>query len=205
MSSGRRSKQIKMRERTVIFCEGETEKNYFDKLKRKYNALNVDAINMKIDVEVPGGHSLELVNKAIRKLEYHKDYKDNKKLKKIVIFDKDEVDFNMINEAIKLAEKNNIKVVFSNECFDYWLLLHYEKQTGHINRKDIYKKLARHLNIDSYESKKADNKMIESFVDKVNKAQENADFSDISPESIKQNPYTNMSQGLEYIFNRTKF
>ncbi len=47
-------------------------------------------------------------------------------------------------EHIKFAEKNGIKVAFVNECFELWILLHFEKLGTQIKRgKDIEKRIQR--------------------------------------------------------------
>ena len=43
--------------------------------------------------------------------------------------------------SIKKAEKNNIKLAWGNECFEIWLLLHFQAVSGKIPRKDYHKKL----------------------------------------------------------------
>jgi hypothetical protein len=37
-------------------------------------------------------------------------------------------------KAIKIAHSNNIKIAYSNECFELWFLLHFEKPSGAIER-----------------------------------------------------------------------
>lgn len=45
------------------------------------------------------------------------------------------------NEAIKKAEKNGIKLCWSNQCFEIWFLLHFEYCESVISRKDYDQKL----------------------------------------------------------------
>lgn len=77
------------------------------------------------------------------------------------VFDKDDLDVENKNaerfeEAFRIAEANDIKVAYSNECFELWLLLHYmdvdadmplhrhsNKETG---EKGIYELLEREIN-----------------------------------------------------------
>lgn len=37
-------------------------------------------------------------------------------------------------EAIKNAIENNIKIAYANECFELWILLHFQKLTTAVNR-----------------------------------------------------------------------
>lgn len=45
-------------------------------------------------------------------------------------------------KAINSAQKNNIKIAYVNECFELWVLLHFEKPTSFIKRgRDIELKI----------------------------------------------------------------
>lgn len=45
-------------------------------------------------------------------------------------------------KAVENARKNNIKIAYTNECFELWILLHFLKPTSAISRgKDIEKKI----------------------------------------------------------------
>lgn len=43
-------------------------------------------------------------------------------------------------EAIKIAVDNNIKIAYINECFELWVLLHFEKPTSPIPRGAVLEK-----------------------------------------------------------------
>jgi hypothetical protein len=60
-----------------------------------------------------------------------------------VVFDKDDNDD--FDEAIALANKNNLNVAWSNECFELWLLLHYQPLNSAISRDDYSSKLNDHF------------------------------------------------------------
>lgn len=49
------------------------------------------------------------------------------------------------NEAIKKAEKNRIKLGWSNQCFEIWFLLHFEYCESVISRKDYDQKLRKYF------------------------------------------------------------
>jgi len=49
------------------------------------------------------------------------------------------------NEAIKKAEKNGIKLCWSNQCFEIWFLLHFEYCESVISRKDYDQKLQKYF------------------------------------------------------------
>ncbi len=50
------------------------------------------------------------------------------------------------NAALQIAEKNNVMIAYSNEAFEYWLLLHFEDHQGGGMKRDEYgEKLNKHL------------------------------------------------------------
>lgn len=61
------------------------------------------------------------------------------------IFDVDDFyknDRNKLLKAIKNAKNNDIKIAYANECFELWILLHFEKITSPVFRgKEIEKKI----------------------------------------------------------------
>ncbi len=63
----RRSKGIPLKPIIVIYCEGESEKAYFEMLKQKYHATTVHT--QKIDVESIGIKGMPLLQKAVRKIQ----------------------------------------------------------------------------------------------------------------------------------------
>ncbi|MEI6436182.1 MAG: RloB domain-containing protein [Bacteroidota bacterium] len=86
-----------------------------------------------------------------------------------VVFDKDDEGNNQttlasFNTAWELAEKENIKIAFSNEVFELWLLLHFGdvSSANPIPRADIFSRLGNAIaSFESYKSfiynhKKAD-------------------------------------------------
>lgn len=44
-------------------------------------------------------------------------------------------------KSLKKAEEKNIKIAYSNQCFELWLMLHFEQISTAISRKDYEKKL----------------------------------------------------------------
>jgi hypothetical protein len=59
------------------------------------------------------------------------------------------------NNALQLAAKENIKVAYSNECFEIWYLLHFHFYNTAIPRKD-YGEMLRKLMLSEY-AKNSDN------------------------------------------------
>lgn len=125
----------------LIVTEGtETEVNYFKNIKQIIessfrNNITVDKISLR--VEGTGRSTKVLVNEAIKKRSlgtYSEVW---------VIFDKD--DNKDFDEAITIAKKEGLNVAWSNECFELWLLLHFQDLKSAVSRTDYYSKLSSHF------------------------------------------------------------
>lgn len=125
----------------LIVTEGtKTEVNYFKNIKEIIEDLfrtNIIVDKISLKVEGTGRSTKVLVNEAIKKRSlgtYSEVW---------VIFDKDDnIDF---DEAIILAEKEGLNIAWSNECFELWLLLHFQNLESAISRDDYYSKLSSHF------------------------------------------------------------
>jgi hypothetical protein len=63
-----------------------------------------------------------------------------------LIIDKDQWPDEHINELFEWSkEKHNYYFALSNPCFEYWLLLHFEKTTGSLTKSSCSKRLKRYL------------------------------------------------------------
>ncbi len=125
------------RAKFLIICEGEnTEPSYFSQFKLS---------NADIESIGEGYNTLSLVNRAIQIIEEKK--RQGKKYNKVwCVFDKDDFSDSDFNEAIRKAEANNIKVAFSNQAFEYWIILHFQDhQGGQMHRDDYNEKINNHL------------------------------------------------------------
>ncbi|HZG10565.1 MAG TPA: RloB family protein [Kurthia gibsonii] len=185
----KKGKPRQQRQRTLICCEGETEKEYFKMLKTKYRGTQVD-IQIKTSKHTAALNMIQTLISAPEN--YERTY---------VVFDKDENSHSNLEKACKLAKDNNIKVLYSNDCFELYILLHFEEVRSHLNKKDLYKKLENWLGVNDYESSKG--KKIEELFDRVHLAEKNcSNFSDDLTKSFNLNPYTNVGKYLKEIFYR---
>ncbi len=127
-----------------IYCEGEvTEPEYFRSFP----------INTETKVEAIGlaRSKTALVNKAIEILSEERmlpgmaHYDEDCQL--WVVFDYDKENQNHeardFNEAIRLAEANGLQVAYSNDSFELWFVLHFQKQSAALTRKEYYEILSK--------------------------------------------------------------
>lgn len=117
-----------------IFCEGKnTEPDYF-------NSFRISTV--KIKALGVGLNTLGLVEKAIRRINMERF--DGALDQKWCVFDKDDFSSDLFDKAIDKAEKNGFGVAWSNQSFEYWLLLHFEDhQGGSIHRDDYQSRINR--------------------------------------------------------------
>lgn len=121
----------------LIVCEGEnTEPSYF-------NLFRLSSATIKPVGE--GYNTVSLVNRAIQ-LANEGSYDQV-----WCVFDADPKPDNPVhsanfNTAINIAESNGFGVAYSNQAFEYWLILHFsDHQGGHMPRTDYDAKINKFL------------------------------------------------------------
>ncbi|WP_270942800.1 RloB family protein [Romboutsia lituseburensis] len=116
----RGKRETKIQNNTIlIVCGGKTEELYFKKFRSDLGKIVVKPI---LNNESPK----RIVERAI------KEKNEASYIQVWVVFDKD--DFNDFDEAIQLANRNNINVAFSNQAFELWFLLHYKYIAHNMHR-----------------------------------------------------------------------
>lgn len=121
-----------IRERFLIICEGDkTEPNYFKSFRVPKDVLDVRGL---------GANPSKLVEKA-KELKSQEDYDQI-----WCVFDRDDWPKQDFNNALANAEREGIKVAYSNEAFELWYVLHFEFLNTGLPRKDYITKLNKFLN-----------------------------------------------------------
>ena len=104
-----------------IFCEGKDEREYFDDLRcqRRIRHLNIQTRGQ--------GHTdaVGLVNEAKKFINSSCDYQTRDLV--ACVFDRDENLEHKLEQAEAIAKDACILTIFSNPCFEYWFLCHYEQ------------------------------------------------------------------------------
>jgi hypothetical protein len=120
------------RRRILIVCEGKKdEPNYFEGLRSK---LRLSTVEIKIAGKECDPVPMKVTEYAIEK---KKDGYDTI----WCVMDVDNRHNNTLPKAIKKAKSENIKIALSNPCFEYWLLLHFEKISPQMDAKKTKKEL----------------------------------------------------------------
>lgn len=125
--------------RHYIFCEGEqTEPNYFLGFKESIASNPIYNHLVHVHIEGVGAETLRVIYEA-------EEFVRDNRLKSAVIwcvYDKDSFpsqDFNAVSERAEVLnrQQNDVeyRVAWSNECIEYWFVLHFDYYTSNNNRK----------------------------------------------------------------------
>lgn len=129
----------------LIVAEGlETEPNYFEGLKNQINSKYPGRISMKI---IGTGKSTKGLLKRAQSIAAS----SVNELKHIwIVFDKDDFPASDFDETCSACENLSSEntayhALWSNQCIEYWFLLHYIYLDTSLNRKDYISKLSKHM------------------------------------------------------------
>lgn len=194
----RKSRNIPTHPLIRIFCEGLSEKQYFEMLIEKYNRKNVKA--ERVNITVLGGlKGMALLRKAQATLQM----KGKNKIDAVyVIFDRDDLRTEQLQACDKYAKEHGIRIMFSSICFEIWILMHYQKINHVFSAKELNQVLSGEsfFNLDYAKFK---GKPYDDFLfDRVNTAKKNGDelLKAKAGKWYQYDSYTNISECLNEIF-----
>lgn len=177
----------------VVFCEGNTEKYYFDYFAKiiKHNKYT----NIEVVLESANGNAQRVLNYAN---DFLSDEKNNQKFanyKKYLVFDCDAPE--NIQAVISNAATENYELLVSNYLFETWLLMHFEDVEEKLRKKEIYKRLTMYLH-DKY--KKGYKGKIREIIQNgsIEKAIDNAKMLEQAYEDDNKNIFTSIDNMNPY-------
>lgn len=128
----------------LIVTEGKTEAQYFDHFRSTTGPriMSVDKSDSKIRLVEK---AIELRDSLVADGSYNSDIDAT-----WAVFDRDidikkPNDKETFNEALALAQRNNIQLAYSNDSFEIWFLLHLQPVSTEMHRDAICEKLKTHL------------------------------------------------------------
>lgn len=201
ISNDRVRKVRKQKSKILIAAEGKnkTEKTYFSNFedgKKSYNITYARGNNTD---------PLKLVKMLIKEIDELKlDLQDDDVA--YCIFDTD-VDPNknkIIEEAIQLAQKNNIKIITSSPCLELWFLLHYDYTTANMDSEEVIKRLKEYYpkyekNINIYPDII---KEIDLAIDRAKKIEKYQIDNNRRIGTVEANPNTEVYKIVEYLMKK---
>lgn len=118
----------------------------------------------------------------------------------VLIVDKDDTPIADLIQLIDLCNRERYMLIYSNECFELWLLLHNQKVTRSMNRADLRNALTK---IHGQKYDKTDKSLFEKIVQNYKIALDNStNFQNtLTANMLNVNPYTNMADAVKSIFN----
>ncbi|TRZ65067.1 MAG: RloB domain-containing protein [Rhodocyclaceae bacterium] len=178
---------------TLIVCEGETEQQYFQAARIKYELTTAEILLAENTV---GSAPISVVECAERKCAEPGSYDQI-----YCVFDRDgHESFDRARAKIKVlaGRKRNplpIHEAVSIPCFEFWVLLHHEKtDSPFINCANVIDKVRIHIPL--YE--KANAAISRKLMARVEVALENADWVEGRTAINDYNPYTSVHRVLRH-------
>jgi len=191
--------------RIIIFCEGMTEKRYFDYFTAIINKNKFTDIH--VEIESVNGNSQTVLNFAENYLAIASNNQKYVNYNKYLVFDCD--DPPNIQQVIldMQASSNNYNLLVSNLLFEVWLLMHFEIIDRPLTKRHIYERLQIHL---KKEYKKAETGTIREIIQNGNidnaiqyaeilNEKYKSEGKSISSNILEMNSYTNVHELVQQL------
>ena len=131
--------------KVLLFCEGNTEKYYFDYFAKIINKDENKYNNVIIATEAANGNAQTVLNHSIDFLSEEENNRLFSNYGKYLVFDCDAPQdiASVITQA--KANTNNYHLLVSNHFFETWLLMHFEEVDEKLSKRKTYERLSSHL------------------------------------------------------------
>jgi len=186
----RTNSQRKFNKTIFILCQGEvTEYEYFQNIKKQIRFSEKVALTIK---PYHNSNALQFIKYAIRN--FKEDINSYDEF--WVVFDKDATSNDDFNKAVYLAEQSKLKVAYSNQAFEVWLIHHFQELYSGLDRNDYETKLNKLLEFDYGKDEKTAKRVAETLFPKIEEAIKNLENSYNKIE--KSNPANEESSTMVY-------
>lgn len=159
--------------KVLLFCEGNTEKYYFDYFAQIINSNENKYNNVIVTTEAANGNAQKVLNHSVDFLSQEENNRLFVNYGKYLVFDCDAPEdiSSVITQAA--SHPNNYHLLVSNHFFETWLLMHFEDVEETLSKKETANRLSDHLNAEYKKGRKGRTREIILNGD-VEKAIENA-------------------------------
>lgn len=178
-----------------ISCEGDAEEAYLIGLKNKFS--------QKATLKISNSKKTAAID-VVKNLKTKFKSEYSSKDLKFCVFDFDENTEEQLETAKKIAQYIGAKVIFSNPCFEIWLLWHFKNDFSIQDSREKLKNEIEKLIRPKYWSDKEYPNLYDLIKDKCNNAQmnflqrkEELQREEVNLYSSESNPYTNFDELLE--------
>ncbi|WP_125582175.1 RloB family protein [Levilactobacillus cerevisiae] len=201
----RKSRQLNQKKVTVIYCEGESEKAYFEMLSAKYRSgANVHTEKVQIET-IAQSRGADLIEKAARKMAR---LPRNKQVDQAyVVFDRDNLTQSDLEHCGRVAREHQIKIIFSSINFEVWILMHFETVSKAYTGSQLNQRLSGSQYFNQDYSKFKGRRYDHFLFDRVNFAVVHGQILTNRQDNfwLKSDPYTNVHEVLTDIYGVTQF
>ena len=184
---------------TLIVCEGETEQEYFEAARIRYGLTTAEVF---LPSNNEGAAPISVVACAEKKCAEQGGYDHV-----FCVFDRDgHESFERARERVKTLSSSAhkplpIKAIISIPCFEFWVLLHFEKTDAPFHRcDDVVQRVRTHK--PGYE--KADAAVARQLMQQVDTAIGHAEWVEQRAANNNYNPYTNVHHVLRHFSDVAK-
>lgn len=194
--------------RIIIYCEGQTEKQYFEYFASIIKKSKFDDI--QVVIENASGNASRVYKYAQWHLEEEANNRKYMNYKKYLVFDCDAPEH--VQEIIQQASESceQFVMLLSNAMFEVWLLMHFERVTLPLRKGELMSRLSTHLH---HEYNKASAGVVREILSNgdVNLAIENATAicgeyensgKHVTQNIFEMNPYTTVHLLVEQFVGR---
>lgn len=137
-SKGRLSRNCAIKPYVTIYVEGETEDIYFTAIRQLFRFSGPKIIQYK-------GSKRDLVALINRKRKARDENHSNNNI--FILLDLDAYSQEDYNYICDEARRSNMRVFSSMQCFEIWLLAHYESiSKGKLKKKEIERRIGKYWN-----------------------------------------------------------
>lgn len=137
----------------LLFCEGETEYNYFNYFARIIDGNRIKYAHIQIEFVRAGGNAQAVLNKANEFFEEGDNSSKYVNYEKYLVFDCDAPA--NIQQVIKDMEESlyEFKLLLTNYLFELWLLMHFQIVDTPLDKREIIRRFREELGVSRYTSK----------------------------------------------------
>ncbi|HFI0351091.1 TPA: RloB family protein [Streptococcus suis] len=178
-----------------VFAEGVTEIIYLNALRNNIGIKD----NIGFEGKSVRKQGLDLYHHVSNLFKNH-DFEFSP-IDIILIVDKDNTEIEKLIKLEELCRDSNFNLVFSNICFELWLLLHFESVTRYMEINDLARKLSQQI---GKKYSKTDKRTIGNISKQYKVALSNSTYMKAIKNDFSKNPYTNVNVFLEKFFNINK-
>ncbi len=188
----------KPRRTILLFCEGtRTEPEYLEALKRQLWVRDSAAVDLQVQNGLGGLVPTTLVSIAIQVR--NKSIELDGEIDEFwCVFDVEWPNNHpALRDTVEQARQNGVELAISNPCFELWLVLHFQNQTGWLNNAEAQR--LRH-SLDGSQGKGLDTVRYMPLI--MNAAQRAAKLDERHNGNDTEFPHNNPSSGMHRLISR---